>query len=121
MEQVGTWCRDNLAGAGVEVNSSGAEGVTVALPYELHSLSSILAALTKAFEVDVDYVTGDNGGELKIYRDHGARLPRDPTAAPAAPASSFYIVMMNLAWAAICIAVLFGRLPPATEVPNATG
>ena len=127
MEQVGEWCRDNLSGAAIEVNSTGSEGVTVSLPYELQSLSSILAALTERFDVDVDFITGDNGGELKIYRDHGAPPPpagaARPAAAVAAGPSSWWWwpgALGHLAWAAACAALLLTRAAAAPGANTTT-
>jgi hypothetical protein len=121
MDQVGEWCRENLSGAAIEVHSSGTEGVTVSLPYELTSLSSILAELSARFDVDVDYVTADHGGALKIYRDFGvAPLVAPPVAEP--PARRWWPVNLftHLAWAAVCAAVLYAAMSPATARTNGT-
>jgi len=111
MDDVGEWCRKHLSGAAVEVHSSGPEGITVSLPYELQSINAILQALTDAHDVDIDYRSTETGGELKIYSDYGTRPA--PRAEEVARPSLWAQLWPHVVWGLICFVML--RMQWATE------
>ena len=125
MEDVGEWCRENLSGSAVEVHSLGPAGVTVTLPYELTSISTIVRELTDKFDVDVDYCTTDMGGELKIFWDNGIALPK-PAAPLIAGKPGFWRcgtsgLCVHLLWAGMAITCMWiQKIAISATVVNAT-